>query len=174
MSTLFLAFLAHFESPARLLWPDPDPDPGRSDPVMLEAEMDFWEGDDLLDFADPWMLMTADAWGSVRDAGLTGLHAVPLPTLPYSDAGAVRARLGEFAARDVPPFCAARTERTVRVANQNGEETEWARGDDLRYWDWGGDDFTRCSLGLVVSERAMSVLSARNVRNTQFFPIRPR
>jgi hypothetical protein len=174
VSTLFLAFLTDFESSTRLLWPDPDLDPGRTEPAMLEAEMDFWEGDEVLDLAYPWMLITADALRSVREAGLTGLHAVPLPTLRYSEAGAVRARLGDFAARDLPAFCVARTEQGVRVANQDDEETEWSRGDDLRYWDWRGDDFTRCELGLVVTERARSLLMARNVCNTEFHPIRPR
>ncbi len=174
MSILFLAFLADFEGPGRLLWPDPDPDPGRSDPVMLEAEMDFWEGDELLSLADPWMLITAGAWNDVREAGLTGLHVAPLPTLRYSEAGVARARLGEFVARDLPPFCVARTDRTVRVANQDGDETGWSRGDELRYWDWGGDDFTRSALGLVVTERARSLLLSRNVPNTRFVDVSPR
>jgi hypothetical protein len=174
VSTLFLAFLADVESPARLLWPDPDPDPGHSDPVMLEADMDFWEGDEVLDLADPWMLISADLWRSVREAGLTGLHVVPLPSLRFSETGTVRAGLGELAARDLPGFCVARTEQAVRVANQDGEEHDWARGDDLRYWDWGGDDFTRCAIGLVVTERARSVLLSRDLTRTEFLPIDPR
>jgi hypothetical protein len=174
VTDLFLLIPAPFESSARLLWPDPDPDPGRSDPVLLEADMDFWEGDEVLDLADPWMLVTASAWHAIADAGLTGLHAAPLPSLRYSETGAVRARLGELFARELPPFCIARPERAVRIANQDGEENTWSRGDELRYSDWPGDDFTQSRLGPVVSERARSLLRTRLIPGSQLLLVGPR
>ena len=174
MTELFLLVGAPFESSLRLLWPDPDPDSGRSDPVMLEAEMDSWDGDEVLDAVHPWLLMTDSTWHVIADAGLTGLHAVSLPTLQFSEIGAVRAHLGEFAVRDLPPFCLVRPERSIRVANQEGDENSWTTGDDLRYWDWSGDDFSQSRLGAVVTECARSVLLARHIPNSTFFLVRPR
>jgi YD repeat-containing protein len=172
--TLFLAFPAHVEGGCRLVWPNADRDFWLSDPVKLEADMDLWQGDEVLDLADPWLLVTLAAWTFMRDAGLTGLHVASVPALRYSKAGESRARLGELARRNLPPFCVARPERGVHLANQDGDEREWSSGDELRFWDWEGDDFTHCRLGLVVSERARSVLLSRNVPNMTFLVASPR
>jgi hypothetical protein len=174
MSSLYVVFLAQFDGGGRLRWPNPDGDPARSDPVMLDAELDFWKGDELLDFADPWFLITANAWQSVRMAGLVGLHTVPLPTLRFSELGAVRAALGEFAVRRLPAFCIARPIGSVRIANQLGEEDPWTLGDELLFWDWSGDDFARSRLGLVVSEQARAVLLRHHIPNSTFLHLSQR
>jgi hypothetical protein len=171
MSSLHVVLLAPFDGGGRLKWPDPNADPANSDPVLVDAELDFWRGDELLDFADPWFLISANAWRSIRMAGLVGLHVAPLPTLRFSEIGAVRAALGEFAVRRLPAFCIARATRSVRIANHMGEEDTWTLGDRLFIWDWNGDDFARSRLGLVVSEQAKSVLLRHNIPNSEFLDV---
>ena len=173
MTTLFLLSPAEFEADARLLWPDPDPDPGRSDPIMLEGEMDFWEGDDVIDFTDPWFLMTARLADAVRDAGLTGLHVVTIPSLRYSDQGRIRASLGEFAVRALPEFRLVAPRRSVRVRTVAGQEDEFGEGDELQYEGWDGDDFNSSFWGPVLTARARAVLEVHDIPHSQFWPLAP-
>lgn len=174
MTTLFLLAPAHLMADSVLHGAGPDPDPGGSDPVMLETEMDFWEGDDVIEAAGPWFLMTERLADSVRQAGLTGLHIVTIPSLRYSDEGRVRAALGEFVARELPEFRLVSPLRSLRVSTLAGEEDGFSRDDELRYDGWEGDDFSRSAWGPVVSARAREVLEAHDIHGSQFWPLSPR
>lgn len=171
VTDLFLLVPASLGGDASLLWADPDL--GNDDPIMLDAEMDLWEGDEVMELALPWLLITRRAYENLASASLTGLRVAPLPTLRFSNLGTIRANLGEFVERVLPAFCLARPETETQIANNRGD-VSWVRGDTLQYWDWTGHDFSSSHLGTVITGRARSILEQSNIPHCEFILVHPR
>jgi hypothetical protein len=161
-----------------------DLDPEVADLVWLEAEADTWDGDDLIDAIGPWLLASASMVEAIERAGLTGLRVGPVADLRYSPKGAIRARLGEYARRELPEFRIVRPERPVVIANRvppedGGIHTRrplvhrgWT-GDDIAYPVMASAERPDPMGGLVVTGRALAVLRTQRIASCQVIPVRP-
>jgi hypothetical protein len=107
-------------------------------------------------------------------AGLTGLHVGVAANTYYSPEASVRASLGELAAKEIPEFRIVRPHSVVEIASTDGTDDGIGVGDDIRYWDWSGDDFSRSAWGPIVSEQALGVIRHHRTDGCAFWQIRAR
>ena len=171
---LYLMIPSDLEAGARgLFWPEPEPDPARTDLIGWEADMDAWSGDDIVGAVDPWFLATARLCEAIRAAELTGLRIGIVANVTYTATGKVLASLGELAEKELPDFYIVVPERQVDVRSVDGDDDGIGRDDDLRYDRWLGDDFSYSRWGPVVSDRALKVLQAYRVDDCQFWRLAP-